>query len=39
MRARSDGQVPLVQVPLTELKGVGPALATKLGKLGVALTK
>ena len=36
MRARSDGQVPLVQVPLTELKGVGPALATKLGKLGVA---
>lgn len=36
MRARADGQVPLVQVPLTELKGVGPALATKLGKLGVA---
>ncbi len=36
MRARADGQVPLVQVPLTDLKGVGPALATKLGKLGVA---
>ncbi len=36
MRGRSDGQVPLVQVPLTELKGVGPALATRLGKLGVA---
>ncbi len=36
MRARSDGQVPLVQVPLTDLKGVGPALATKLEKLGVA---
>jgi len=36
MRARSEGHGPLVQVPLTGLKGVGPALATKLGKLGVA---
>ena len=36
MQASSDGQGPLVQVPLTELKGVGPALATKLERLGVA---
>ncbi len=36
MRASSDEQSPLVQVPLTELKGVGPALATKLERLGVA---